>query len=467
MATKKTLVTQILLLNGTTAEWSQLANHVLSKGEPAVEYVLNEDSSLKYVKVKIGDNVTKFADLPYVGDEIANDLAALVLRVNGIENTLATLGTEVFEITADNTKTDSELLPTIGKDGKSALKSGSIAIIKRTIVAADAEKQIEARYSYTAYAYDGENWCAMDGNYSADNVFFSDDMTVTTKVGTIQNLTNGSATFAIKGKSLTQALNSLLAEEKNPATPAKPSISSITASKMTAYEVGTDVTVDYSLTTNASSYTYGPATGVTFSNYVVTLDDQTLNAKSGTFDAITVGDNTSLTISAKADYSDGAVPKTNLGNSCASKQIKAGTTDTKTSATLSGYRNWYTYVGTDNTTAIDSTFIRNKCTAKGNAKNAANVSLTVNGGTTRVLIVMPVGKLTGTETTISGYTKRLKECFDVAGMNLDIFNASPSKFTQSTVSVMDASGANGMDYIVYAYENANGLSATTLNCTIG
>ena len=90
MATKKTLVTQILLLNGTTAEWSQLANHVLSKGEPAVEYVLNEDSSLKYVKVKIGDNVTKFADLPYVGDEIANDLAALVLRVNGIENTLAT-----------------------------------------------------------------------------------------------------------------------------------------------------------------------------------------------------------------------------------------------------------------------------------------------------------------------------------------------------------------------------------------
>ena len=56
---------------------------------------------------------------------------------------------------------------------------------------------------------------------------------------------------------------------------------------------------------------------------------------------------------------------------------------------------------------------------------------------------------------------------NVIQLNLDIFNASPSKFTQTTVSVMDASGANGMDYIVYAYENANGLSATTLNCTIG
>lgn len=466
MAEKK-LTTKILLLNGSQGTWAEKKAYVLAKGEPAVEFVPDTGDSLTSVKVKIGDGIHSYETLPYIGDEIAKDLAALVLKVNGIENSLKTLGNEVFEIDAISTQTDEDVLPKVGKDGTSALKSGSIAVIKRTIVEKDEAKAIEARYSYTAYAYDGTNWCAMDGNYSADNVFFTDDMTVTTKVGTIQTLTNGKATFAVKGKSLAQALNALLAEEKDPATPAKPSISSITASAMKAYEVGTSVDVTYTINTSASSYTYGPATGVTFSNYVATLNGETKNAKSDTFSTITVGDNTNLTISATADYSDGAVPVTNLGNPCTAKQIKSGTTDAKTSSALTGYRNWYTYVGTDNTSAIDSTFIRTKCTAKGTAKSAGNVSLAVANGITRVLIVMPTGKLTGTETTISGYTKRLKECFDVAGMNLDIFNASPSKFTQTTVSVMDASGSNGMDYIVYAYENANGLSATTLNCTIG
>jgi hypothetical protein len=466
MATKQ-MKTKILLLNGVTSTWEEKKLYVLSKGEPAVEFVPGVGEQLTAVKVKVGDGINTYEALPYVGDEIAKDLADLVLKVNGIEDSLKTLGNEVFQIDATATQEDSAVLPTVGKDGKSALKSGSIAIIKRTIVEADASKSIEARYSYTAYAYDGTNWCAMDGNYSADNVFFSDDMTVTTKVGTIQTLTNGSATFAIKGKSLTQALNSLLAEEKNPATPAKPSISKITATAMKGYEVGTDVDVEYSLTTSASSYTYGPATGVEFTGYSVTLNGETKDTKSGSFSTITVGDNTNMTISATATYGDGVVPVTNLGNPCASKQIKAGTTDAKTSDALYGYRNWYTYVGTDNTTAIDSSFIRNKCTAKGNAKDAADVSLTVAAGITRVLVVVPTGKISGTETTISGYTKRMLACIDVDGMGLDIFNASPSKFTQSTVSVMDASGKNGMDYIVYAYENANGLAKTTLNVDIG
>ena len=466
MAEKK-LTTKILLLNGSQATWEEKKAYVLAKGEPAVEFVPDTGDSLTSVKVKIGDGIHSYETLPYVGDEIAKDLAALVLKVNGIENSLKTLGNEVFEINATSTQTDEDVLPKVGKDGTSALKSGSIAVIKRTIVEKDEAKAIEARYSYTAYAYDGTNWCAMDGNYSADNVFFTDDMTVTTKVGTIQTLTNGSATFAIKGKSLTQALNSLLAEEKNPGTPSKPSISKITAANMKAYEVGTDVDVSYSLTTSPSSYTYGPATGVEFTGYTVTLNGETKDTKSGSFSTITVGDTTSMQIKATATYGDGAIPVTNLGNPCESKQIKAGTTDEKASDTLSGFRNWYTYVGTDNSTAIDSSFIRTKCTAKGNAKNAADVSLSVAAGITRVLVVMPTGKISGTETTISGYSKRMNACIDVDGMGLDIFNASPSKFTQSTVSVMDASGKNGMDYIVYAYENANGLAKTTLNVDIG
>jgi hypothetical protein len=52
-------------------------------------------------------------------------------------------------------------------------------------------------------------------------------------------------------------------------------------------------------------------------------------------------------------------------------------------------------------------------------------------------------------------------------MGLDIFNASPSKFEQKTVSVEGANSYAGMDYIVYVYENANGLAKTTLQVKIG
>jgi hypothetical protein len=235
---------------------------------------------------------------------------------------------------------------------------------------------------------------------------------------------------------------------------------------MKAYEVGTDVDVTYTINTNASSYTYGPATGVTFSNYKVTLNGETKTKKTDTFSTITVDDNTNITISATADYSDGAVPVTNLGNPCTAKQIKSGTTAAKVSSALTGFRNWYTYVGND-LSKIDSSWIRNNCNAKGNAKNAEDVSLSITAGTKRVLVILPVGKLTDTDTIISGYTKRMTSCIDVDGMGLDIFNASPSKFTQRPVSVMDKSGANGMDYIVYEYKNENGLSKTTLNVTIG
>jgi hypothetical protein len=50
---------------------------------------------------------------------------------------------------------------------------------------------VNDKYSYSAYVYTENGWAAMDGNYSADNVYFDEDLLVTTKIGTIQTLTNG------------------------------------------------------------------------------------------------------------------------------------------------------------------------------------------------------------------------------------------------------------------------------------
>jgi hypothetical protein len=57
------------------------------------------------------------------------------------------------------------------------IAKGDIIIIKDNIA--------EDKWQHTSYVYNGSEWAAMDGNYDAENVYFSDDILVTTKVGTI------------------------------------------------------------------------------------------------------------------------------------------------------------------------------------------------------------------------------------------------------------------------------------------
>jgi hypothetical protein len=57
------LKTKILLLNGTQGEWADLSQYVLSRGEPAVEFIPNigsDSTTLTSIKVKIGDGFTSF-----------------------------------------------------------------------------------------------------------------------------------------------------------------------------------------------------------------------------------------------------------------------------------------------------------------------------------------------------------------------------------------------------------------------
>jgi hypothetical protein len=56
-------------------------------------------------------------------------------------------------------------------------------------------------YSYTSYVYSRGVWAAMDGNYSAENVYFDEDLVSTYAIGNI-TLTNGQGTVAAMGKNL-------------------------------------------------------------------------------------------------------------------------------------------------------------------------------------------------------------------------------------------------------------------------
>ncbi len=336
-------------------------------------------------------------------------------------------------------ETDSQVIARVV--GSLNLIKNDIFVVK-TLIAED-------KYSFTAYTYDGTNWCAMDGNYSAENIYFDKDFVVTEAIGTIKDLPNGQATLEANGKNLKEVLAALFAKEQNP-TITQPSVA-ITAAKMKAYEVGTKVSPDYTATFNSGKYQYGPATGVSASAWsIVDTDSHELTTATGTFPELTVGDNTNYKITATATYGDGVMPKTNLGNEYAAGQIKAGT-KSKDSAAITGYRSFF--YGVVKTDALDSSVIRGL--TNGGAYNASKtLTVTVND-TDGVGIVVAIPA----DSTRAG----IKEVLLTTSMNADI----TADYAVSTA--VDVEGANGYaakSYKIYFYKPAKLTSGQSHKITL-
>ena len=321
----KTLNTRIQIRNDLAATWTE-KNPVLLKGEMGVE----TDTR----KIKIGDGLNKWSDLGYSGADVAD-----------IEKVIADNRDTTYSLEPTSEQTDAQALSTIESP-----KDGDTAIIKR-VISGD-------KFSYTAYVYDG-TWKAMDGNYNAENVYFADNLTYTAPIGVLTVPSSGSGTIASSGKNVKDVLASILAKEVYPQT-AQPS-ASMSSSNMKEQEVGTNIAIQYSISTDPGSYTYGPDTGVTFSGHKATFNGETVTGASGAFTSVQVTDTTNLSITGSVDYSDGAIPKTNLGNDYTSGQIKGGTKNLS-KGTLTGYRNWfYGYKAggaTIDVSALDSAKIR-------------------------------------------------------------------------------------------------------------
>lgn len=307
------------------------------------------------------------------------------------------------------------------------------------------------RKELTAYYYDGTNWVAFDGNYSAENVYFPDDLTTTSAVGNI-TLTNGQATIGAAGKNLVEVWNKIFVKESNPTT-TQPSVT-VTLNQKGAYEVGTNVTPTYSAVLNPGKYTYGPATGITATKWEVTnTDGGTASANAGTFDAIQVKDGTSYTVTAKASYEAGAIPVTNTGNEYPAGQIAAGS-KSGTSAAITGYRKsfWgYSATAVD-VSAIDSDMIRALQNSSSSAfANNSKGSVAYPAGTKAVIIAYPAT------------LRDLSSVIDVGGMNAEIAKAHDT--------TVDVKGANDYDAIsykvtVYSFAGDGASAANTYNFTV-
>lgn len=393
MATK-TLIGAIQLRHDTAANWAD-KNPVLKEGEIGVETDTN--------KMKIGNGTLDYNHLAYFGGTEENSYVA----------------------TAEAAQTDLEAISAAVNGAE--LHDGDTAVVKR-LIAGD-------KYSYTAYVYDASNWKAMDGNYSADNVYFDEDLTYTASIGVYSVPSSGSGTIDAEGKSVSEVLKGILAKEKNPST-TQPSMS-LSSNNIKAYEVGSKVAINYSIDTKAGSYTYGPATGVTFSNYSATFNGETLSLQSGTFTEVQVTDSTSLSITASCDSSDGTVPKTNIGNNYVDGQIKAKSLSAS-KGTLTGYRNWfYGYKNASGVISVPSGINSAMVRALSSQNGGFPGTLSTNG-MQQMFFAIPKGKKS-----------------NVAVSN----NVNGAPCTVSKVTDIMVEGANGYDAIAYDVWYVNNAAA--------
>lgn len=419
MATNQ-VKTRIVLRNDELANWEKSAKTLLS-GEVALARTTNGK-----VEVRVGNGKTYSEALP---------LQISANQVVGLEGELASLSSTHYEVGSFDELTF-----------KTDLNAGDTGVVKTQI--ADTGK-----YTYTAYVYDGEKWAAMDGNYDAENVYFTNDITLAgnyTTVGNVTKAQNGTGVLSAKGKSVKDVMMEIFTKKLQPTITAQLSVN-LTFNEAKSYEVGTKVTPKYTASLNAGSYTYGPATGVTATGWSVTDGTATKTTSTGSFDELTVADSMNYKLTATATHTEGAVAKDNLGNdSDPVKKIAAGS-KSKTSEAITGYRNSFYGTKTTKDGTVDSAYIRSLTKSNAAYSNGSKFTITIPVGAVRVVFAYP--------STLQDVTS----VNDVNGLGAQV----KSTFTKSTVNVEGANGYTAKEYKVYMTDFANPVEkANTYNVTI-
>lgn len=349
----------------------------------------------------------------------------------------------VYQVTTQEGESKEDALVRIVNGA--TLNSGDIAIVKVLI----ADDKLE----HTAYVYNGSDWAAMDGNYSADNVYFKSDFVFTENVGTVKIPETGNIEVAAAGMNVTDFFNKLFSEVKTPEiTDVEFVVSLVNTSNY--YEVGTTVTPEYSTTFTPGSYEFGPEdTGVSISNYVITdSNNNTAATASGAMPSFAVDDNTVYNIIATATYSDGVKAYNNLQKE-SDEYIKGGSISASTGF-IRGYR--ASFIGVDNgSDAIDSDVIRGLSNSWNyNSRKVITVSAETVDNPTRIIVAIPA----------TNSRNGIAEVIMPESMN---YNCTNEYVQIDNVLVNDANGTNSVEYKVWVYNpskmGADEIHQITLN----
>lgn len=404
----------------------------------------NDISTLKTLVGSAESGLIK--DVADIQTTIGDENSGIIKDIMDINDTLNSMGSDVesaliapslYKATGDTTDVDTAVESLNPKPED--FVEGDILVITDT-------NGVSAAYRYS----NSNGWEALDGNVSADNVILKNDITLAGSYTSVGNVSKGSntatSTLNTAGKSLTTVLQNIFTKELQP-TKSEPAVS-LTFSEAGEYEVGTSVTPSYSATLSAGNYTYGPATGITAKTWEVTnTDGGSKDTASGTFDEITVGDDTNYKITAKATYDEGTVAKTNLGNDSDPVVKIAAGNKSKVSSAITGYRKCF--YGSK-VTPVDLTSANIRALAQSSKYAVNTFSVTVEEGAKQVIIAVPTGKT-------------LKVVADTGAFGTDIV----ASFVNNSVNVEGVNGYTAKAYNVYVYTPATALGANTYDVTIG
>lgn len=413
----KLLNIRIQLRNDTAENWIN-ANPLLLKGEMGVE----TDTG----KTKIGNGTDHWTALKYSG--VDEDTIKGIIDNNRNNFT---------EVTPNEGESDAQALARMINNPK----KGDMAVVVRTFV--------EGKRSYTAYIHTGTAWSAMDGNYSAENVYFDKDLTYTANIGVLTVPSTGSGTIQASGKNVKEVLAGILAKEANPSK-TNPAVAFSTQTGFGTFEIGTKANLTYGATLSPGSYTYGPATGITAQSWSVSCTGVagTKTTATGTFENV-VAESNGKRIVATAQYGDGAIPVTNLGKPYEAGQIKAGSA-TANSYELKGVR--YMFWGPmTKDIALNSASIR----ALSHKEAAAKKTLTTFGAVTgakKVVVAVPAGY-------------KVTKVLMPSALNADVTALFVKQSAQVQVEGANAYAATAYD--VYVYQPASIDAGETYAVTIG
>lgn len=429
------LKTIIKFKRDTSANWETNKDKIPAEGEPCYD--------LDAKTLKIGDGVTTYENLPaiYAGAQAAH-----------------------YEGTRADGEEDMDTIARVLEESSAPTVKDDVFIVKAPIA--------NGKYSHTAYIYNGNAWMAMDGNYSAKNVYFDAPLTMTQTFGKYAVSSSvPNVTIEAGGMSLYDLLMDAYSEKKNP-TKTNPKITGFNVTgnggSTTSFEVGTTVTPQWVSTFNAGSYTYKSSasnttitpvsgTGVSATGWEVkqgsTVIGSSEDGTASTSFVIGDGNNTvvsgSVSYSITADYGDGNYALTNLNTLPATEvRIAAGTTEAATD-TLTFVRKMFG-AGTAEAT-VDSAVIRGMKSATASAVgSSAPFEFKASAGDTKVVFAYP--KVLTTKTPKF-------EIFTMAW-------GETSGFVSSEVQVADARGTNEdgtlnnpMTYTVWTYTPAGAFAA--------
>lgn len=223
-------------------------------------------------------------------------------------------------------------------------KVGDIIVLKDLIT--------EGKYQHTAYAYDGENWVAMDGNYNAENIYFDSDLTFTYAFGRFAPDKSGSVNIPAKGVNLKSLLEDAYSlEEKTNLITETPT--AIINGTVKYYEIGSTGTQDITVSLNSDgAYKYGysstsGATGEVAENivnngttqvgpdqsleapYELIFNNKALSPKSEKGATFTLSpeaqlSKTEMKAQGTVHHVQGAIPVSNLGKMYPNERIPSG-----------------------------------------------------------------------------------------------------------------------------------------------